>query len=96
MDQQTLWIVPDRLGDLWPGLQALAAALTVLLLVFVVLPRTARDCQGAALFLMIPCCLAVAWAALGNSGLKQWGDQALQWVLLLYMVCHAWRQHRRP
>ncbi len=96
MTQSDLWFLPDLLGDWWPGLQSIAAAIAAGLILFRVLPKTPVSCDGFALFFVFVGCLVVGVAGLGNSGLRQWGDQVLIWSLLLYVVCLAWRLRHLP
>lgn len=96
MMQDDLWILPDLVGDWWPGTQSIAAAIAAGLLLFRVLPKTKVSCEGFALFFVFVGCDLVAAAGLGNSGLRQWGDQVLIWSLLLYVVCLAWRLRHAP
>lgn len=96
MNQQALWILPDLVGDWWPGVQSIAAAIAAGVILFRVLPKTPVSCEGFALFFVFIGCLVVGAAGLGNSGLRQWGDQMLIWSLLLYVVCLAWRLRHLP
>jgi|GEM_PF-3039263 len=96
MDQASLWVLPDVAGDWWPGAQSIAAAVIAALILFLVLPKTKVGCEGFAIFGVLAGCLVVAASGLGNSGLRQWGNQILIWTLLLYFVCLAWRLRHAP
>jgi hypothetical protein len=90
IEQATLWIIPDRFGDWWPGLQAIAPAIGAGLYAVFLLPPPPRTCEGASRFALFVACVMIAASPL-NSGLKAWGDQVLQWSLVAYVACLVWR-----